>query len=144
VPDVTIQIGGEESPEQSGEQAAENAIAGELLQQHMELEEHVDDALERQESVTREQFEGVASALDIISDAVGNLEEVVAALISHADSVVDYLEEVHEEREEADPAAEPNTPVPAKASKVVAEREPRPPHRFRTFVLGGSGGRFPS
>lgn len=90
--------------------------------------------------------ETTAAALEEIGDDIGDLQEVVAALVSAMDSVVDYLRSIYEaESEEGHtdipPPVEPEQKT-KKAAKEQQDVEPRPRHRYRTALLGRSGGMF--
>ena len=90
--------------------------------------------------------ETTAAALDQIGDDIGDLQEVTAALVSGMDSVVDYLRslyesEVNEGHTDIEPPVEPEQKT-KKAKKEQQDIEPRPRHRYRTAILGRSGGMF--
>lgn len=88
--------------------------------------------------------ETTAAALDQVGDDIGDLQEVVAALVSAMDSVVDYLRDIHEaEQEEGHddiPAPVESEQKVAKVKKELTDVEPNPRHRYRTAILGRSGG----
>lgn len=90
--------------------------------------------------------ETTAAALDEIGEDIGDLQEVVAALVSGMDSVVDYLRSLYEsESEEGHTDIPPPVEPEQKAKKAQKEQqdvEPRPRHRYRTAILGRSGGMF--
>lgn len=88
--------------------------------------------------------ETTATALDEIGDDIGDLQEVVAALVSTMDSVVDHLREMYE-AEQREGHTDVSPPVEAeqkvkKTKKELSDVEPNPRHRYRTAILGRSGG----
>lgn len=88
--------------------------------------------------------ETTATALDEIGDDIGDLQEVVAALVSTMDSVVDHLREMYE-AEQKEGHTDVSPPVEAeqkvkKTKKELSDVEPNPRHRYRTAILGRSGG----
>ncbi len=98
------------------------------------------------EQELQETQEITATALDQIADDIGDLQEVVAALVAAMDSVVDYLDEIYQaEKEEGhEDIPEPVVPQAAqrRAKKELGDVEPKPRHRYRTMMLGRSGGVF--
>lgn len=105
-----------------------------------------DPAVEIIEEQLEATTEITATALDSIADDIGDLQEVVAALVSAMDSVVDYLNELADaEIEEGHQDVQEPTVVETKQRRVkqaMADVEPQPHHRYRTFMLGRSGGVF--
>lgn len=88
--------------------------------------------------------ETTATALDQIGDDIGDLHEVVAALVSAMDSVVDYLRDIYE-AENAEGHTDIPAPVEAErktstARKELKDIEPHSRHRYRTAILGRTGG----
>ena len=90
--------------------------------------------------------EATAATLEMIADDIGDIQDVVAALVSGMDSVVDYLRELHE-AEKAEGHTDISPPVEAtqkveKAKKEQRDVEPNPRSRAAAFFLGRSGGMY--
>lgn len=108
--------------------------------------EIVSDDVEQVETEVDSLRDNTANAIEELGDRICDLEEVVAYIVANLDDVVEYLEQVHAEREAVNAETEPDTPVPEKPSKKIREHkevEPKPRHPGRTFMLSRSGGIYP-